>query len=57
MRDFKKPFKEMGRMLLFLLILTGLLAGLSRQVMEIAKHNDGLVQERNKTLVKLQNEE
>ena len=36
MRDFKKPFKEMGRMLLFLLILTGLLAGLSRQVMEFA---------------------
>ena len=57
MRDFKEIFRGIGRPLLFLLILTDILAGMSWQVMEIAKKNDGLVQERNKTLIKLQNEE
>lgn len=56
MRDFKKIMKKAGKTLLFFLILTGLLAGISWEMTEMAKRDDGLVQDRNRALVKLQSE-
>lgn len=60
MRDFKpfikKKVKTVGKNLLFFAILTAILTGLSREITALSARDDRLIQTRNKSIVKLQNE-
>lgn len=56
MRDFKKIGKKIGKPLLFFVILFLMLEGVSKQLEAISLKDEKLVQERNKSLVRIKKE-